>query len=153
MTNTVPHPAEGHSRRLLRVRDTIDRDFAQPWSVAELAAIALLSPTHFRRQFNALFGLPPLRYLQRRRIERAQDLLLGTDLEVTEIAGRVGYESLGTFTRIFTELVGDSPGRYRAGRGAAAVPACFVRSHVPLRFGEPHRFGEARGVQGHFGEA
>lgn len=141
MTNRVPHSAESHSRRLLRVKDTIDRDFAQPWSVAELAAIALLSPTHFRRRFIALFGLPPLRYLQRRRIERAQDLLLGTDLEVTEIAGRVGYDSLGTFTRIFTELVGDSPGRYRAGRGPAAAPGCFVRSRIPSR--GPGRFGEA----------
>src|SRR6516164_178743 len=105
---------EDRNRRMLRARDTMDRAFAQPLDVPALARVAHVSPAHFSRQFRATFGETPHRYLQRRRVERAMELLRETELSVTEICLDVGFHSLGTFSRIFREVVGESPTQYRA---------------------------------------
>jgi AraC-like DNA-binding protein len=108
----------------------MDRAFAQPLDVPALARVAHVSPAHFSRQFGTTFGETPHRYLQRRRVERAMELLRETDREVTEICLDVGWGSLGTFSRTFREIVGESPSSYRArfgGDGARLrVPACFA---------------------------
>lgn len=121
---------EERNRRMLRARDMMDRAFAKPLSLAELARAVHLSPSHFSRQFRATFGETPHRYLQRRRVERAMELLRETELPVTEICFDVGFNSLGTFSRTFTEIVGAPPSVYRtrfAVAGAAAfVPACWA---------------------------
>src|SRR3984893_18103155 len=97
---------EDRNRRMLRARDTMDRAFAQPLDVAALAHVAHVSPAHFSRQFRATFGETPHRYLQRRRVERAMELLRETHRPVTEICFDVGFNSLGTFTRTFRKIVG-----------------------------------------------
>ena len=121
---------EERNRRMLRARDTMDRAFAQPLDVPALARLTHLSPAHFSRQFRATFGETPHRYLQRRRVERAMELLRETNLPVTEICFDVGFNSLGTFTRTFREIVGQPASAYRerfAGDGAALrVPACWA---------------------------
>jgi AraC-like DNA-binding protein len=121
---------EERNRRMLRARDAMDRAFASPLDVPALARVAHVSPAHFSRQFRATFGEPPHRYLQRRRVERAMELLRETDRPVTEICFEVGFNSLGTFSRTFREVVGEPPSSYRsrfAGRGAALrVPACWA---------------------------
>ena len=99
---------------MLRARDTMDRAFAQPLDVPALARVAHVSPAHFSRQFRATFGETPHRYLQRRRVERAMELLRETDRPVTEICFDVGFNSLGTFSRTFRAIVGESPSAYRA---------------------------------------
>src|SRR6516225_7932576 len=104
---------EDSNRRLLRARDTMDRTYAQPLDVASLAEIACLSEAHFIRSFRATFGETPHRYLQRRRVERAMFLLRETDRSVTEICFDVGFTSLGTFSRTFSEIVGEPPTTYR----------------------------------------
>jgi AraC-like DNA-binding protein len=115
---------------MLRTRDTMDRAFAQPLDVPALARVAGTSPAHFSRQFRATFGESPHRYLQRRRVERAMELLRETERLVTEICFDVGFSSLGTFSRTFRAIVGESPSAYRArflGAGAALrVPACWA---------------------------
>ena len=80
----VSSGAEESNRRMLRVRDTMDRTYAQPLDIALLARIACLSPTHLIRTFRATFGETPHRYLQRRRVERAMYLLRATDRSVTD---------------------------------------------------------------------
>jgi AraC-like DNA-binding protein len=121
---------EDRNRRMLRARDTMDRAFAQPLDVPALARVAYVSPAHFSREFRATFGETPHRYLQRRRVERAMELLRETDRPVTEICLDVGFNSLGTFSRTFREVVGESPSRYRArfaGPGVSLrVPACWA---------------------------
>ncbi len=121
---------EDRNRRMLRARDTMDRAFAQSLDVPALARVAHVSPAHFSRQFRATFGETPHRYLQRRRVERAMELLRETDRSVTEICLDVGFRSLGTFSRVFAEIVGESPSTYRArfaAEGAALrVPACWA---------------------------
>jgi transcriptional regulator GlxA family with amidase domain len=121
---------EDRNRRMLRARDTMDRAFAQPLDVPALARVARVSPAHFSRQFRQTFGETPHRYLQRRRVERAMELLRETDRSVTEICFDVGWGSLGSFSRTFGEIVGEPPSVYRArfaGPGAALrVPACWA---------------------------
>jgi transcriptional regulator GlxA family with amidase domain len=121
---------EDRNRRMLRARDTMDRAFSKPLDVPALARVAHVSPAHFSRQFRATFGETPHRYLQRRRVERAMELLRETDGSVTDICLDVGFGSLGTFSRTFHEIVGDSPSSYRArfvADGAVLrVPACWA---------------------------
>ena len=116
---------------MLRARDTMDRAFAQPLDVPALARVAHVSPAHFSRQFRATFGETPHRYLQRRRVERAMELLRETDRPVTEICLDVGFHSLG-------HVQPDVPrGRRRVARGlplavrrpsgaALRIPACWA---------------------------
>jgi transcriptional regulator GlxA family with amidase domain len=115
---------------MLRTRDAMDRAFSQPLDVPSLARLAHVSPAHFSRQFRATFGETPHRYLQRRRVERAMELLRETDASVTEICFSVGFNSLGTFSRTFCAIVGEPPSAYRArfdANGAALrVPACWA---------------------------
>src|ERR1700712_5571814 len=120
----MAHAIEDRNRRMLRARDTMDRAFAQPLDVPALARVAHVSPAHFSRQFRTTFGESPHRYLQRRRVERAMELLRETDNAVTEICLDVGFNSLGTFSRTFHEIVGESPSAYRSGHGPVIVPGC-----------------------------
>ena len=135
MSRTV----EELNRRLLRARDLMDRTYAQPLDVAALAAAANMSQAHFTRSFRATFGETPHRYLQRRRVERAMYLLRSTDRDVTDICLDVGFGSLGTFSRTFSEIVGEPPSAYRRRGPLPAVPTCFA-----MRWSRPSSFGEAR---------
>jgi transcriptional regulator GlxA family with amidase domain len=117
---------EEANRRLLRARDAMDRTYAQPLDVPALAEVACVSEAHFIRTFRATFGETPHRYLQRRRVERAMFLLRETDRSVTDISLDVGFTSLGTFSRTFHQIVGQSPRRYRCGSERRLVPNCFT---------------------------
>ena len=117
-------------RVLRRARDQIDRGYAEPVDIATLAADAGYSLGHFIRAFQGVYGETPGRYRARRRVERACELLRSVNLTVTEICVLVGFTSMGTFSRRFTELVGKSPTAYRAAAasvgGPAPIPGCFV---------------------------
>lgn len=120
--------SEQHNRRLLRARDAMDARYAEPLDIAGLAAIALCSPAHFSRTFSRTFGEAPHRYLQRRRVERATFLLRETDHSVTDICVEVGFASLGTFSRTFRDIIGESPTAYRLRATPLPFPSCRVRA-------------------------
>jgi len=124
---------------MLRARDAMDRTYAQPLDIAHLARVASVSEAHFIRTFRATFGETPHRYLQRRRVERAMFLLRETDRSITAICMDVGFASLGTFSRTFSEIVGDTPTDYRNRKLVFAVPTCFSMSWM-----RPSSFGEAK---------
>ena len=113
---------------LRRARDLMDRAYAEPLSVAEMARAALMSTAHFSRRFRAAYGETPYGYLMTRRIERAKALLRG-GTSVTDTCFAVGCTSLGSFSSRFTEVVGETPSRYRALHAGAAdaLPACVSR--------------------------
>ena len=115
--------------RLRRVRDRIDREYAQPLDVEALARDASMSAGHLSRQFRLAYGESPYAYLMTRRIERAMALLRRGDLSVTEVCFTVGCPSLGTFSPRFSELVGMPPSTYRseAARGTAGLPPCVAK--------------------------
>ncbi len=124
-----------------RVRDHLDLHYADPVRLDELAALAGMSKFHLVRVFRTSYGETPIRYLTRRRIERAQDLLRYADLTVTEICMLVGFASLGSFSSRFTELVGESPVAYRnrwAARGGPWVPGCFLFMRGVSAISEKH---------------
>jgi AraC-like DNA-binding protein len=135
--------AEERNRRMLRARDAMDRTYAEPLDVPRLARVAGVSEAHFIRTFRATFGETPHRYLQRRRVERAMFLLRDSERSVTDVCFDVGFNSLGTFSRTFRDIVGVSPSTYRRRSDRAAVPNCFTMAWVrPSSFGEA---GEGRG--------
>ncbi len=124
--------------RLRQARDRMDRDYAQPLDVPALARIAHVSEAHFIRTFRATFGETPNRYLQRRRVERAMFLLRSGDRSVTDICMDVGFSSLGTFSRVFRDIVGEPPSVYRRRGPLPPVPTCFA-----MAWARPSSFGEA----------
>ena len=131
---------EDTNRRMLSARDAMDRSYAEPLDIPALARIAHVSRAHFIRTFQATFGETPHRYLQRRRVERAMYLLRATSRTVTEIRHEVGFTSLGTFSRTFSEILGESPSAYRRRLGPIPdVPSCFAMSWM-----RPSTFGEGR---------
>src|SRR6187401_1155783 len=131
---------------LRRVRDRIDREYAQPLYVETLAGGAHMSAGHFSREFRRAYGESPYAYLMTRRIERAMSLLRRGDLSVTEVCFAVGCSSLGTFSTRFTELVGVPPSTYRRDEAGAiaGMPAC-----VEKQVTRPVRNREARVTEAH----
>jgi AraC-like DNA-binding protein len=126
---------------LRRVRDRIDREYAQPLDVEALARGAHMSAGHLSRQFKLAYGESPYSYLMTRRVERAMALLRRGDLSVTDVCFAVGCSSLGTFSTRFTELVGMSPSAYRS--EAAKAPGEIV-SCISKQVTRPVRNREAR---------
>ncbi|HJT95159.1 MAG TPA: helix-turn-helix transcriptional regulator [Mycobacterium sp.] len=130
MTST---PAEAQRLRdlklLRRVRDRMDREYAQPLDVEALARGVNMSAGHLSRQFKLAYGESPYSYLMTRRIERAMALLRLGDMSVTEVCFAVGCQSLGTFSTRFTELVGMPPSAYREQtvRVTEGMPPCIAK--------------------------
>ena len=132
----VPEQRLSDLARLRRVRDRIDREYAQPLDVEALARDAHMSAGHLSRQFRLAFGESPYSYLMTRRIERAMALLRRGDLSVTEVCFEVGCASLGTFSTRFTELVGVPPSAYRRDEASATdgMPPCVAKQVTkPIR--------------------
>jgi AraC-like DNA-binding protein len=115
--------------RLRRVRDRMDREYAQPLDVEALARGANMSAGHLSREFRLAYGESPYGYLMTRRIERAMALLRRGDLSVTDACFAVGCSSLGTFSTRFRELVGMSPSAYRRdpARATLGMPSCVAK--------------------------
>jgi AraC-like DNA-binding protein len=114
--------------RLRRVRDRMDRDYAQPLDVESLARGVHMSAGHLSREFRKAYGESPYQYLMTRRIERAMTLLRRGDLSVTDVCFEVGCSSLGTFSTRFAALVGVSPSTYRKeARALTGVPSCETK--------------------------
>src|SRR3954466_2637503 len=126
---------------LRRVRDRIDREYAQPLDVEALARGVNMSAGHLSREFKLAYGEAPYSYLMTRRIERAMALLRRGDMSVTDVCFTVGCQSLGTFSTRFTELVGVPPSVYRqqAEEWVAGIPSCVVK-----QVSRPIRNREAR---------
>ena len=121
---------------LRRVRDRIDREYAQPLDVEALARGVYMSAGHLSRQFRRAYGESPYSYLLTRRIERAMALLRRGDLSVTEVCLEVGCSSLGTFSTRFSKLVGVPPSLYRrqAARTTAGIAPCVAKQVTrPIR--------------------
>ena len=121
---------------LRRVRDRIDKQYAEPLDVEALARGVHMSAGHLSREFKLAYGESPYGYLMTRRIERAMALLRGGEASVTEVCFAVGCSSLGTFSTRFTELVGMPPSIYRrqaAGDTAGMAPCVAKQVTRPVR--------------------
>jgi AraC-like DNA-binding protein len=122
--------------RLRRVKDRIDREYAQPLDVEALARGAHMSSGHLSREFKRAYGESPYGYLMTRRIERAMMLLRRGGMSVTDVCFAVGCQSLGTFSTRFAELVGMPPSVYKenAGDATLGIPSCVAKQVTrPIR--------------------
>jgi len=139
MPNVTTRPAASQDVSdlvwLRRVRDRIDREYAQPLDVEALARGAHMSAGHLSRQFKLAYGESPYGYLMTRRIERAMAMLRRGDMSVTDVCFAVGCSSLGTFSTRFTELVGVPPSVYRQDAVATlGMPSCVAKQVTrPIR--------------------
>jgi AraC-like DNA-binding protein len=122
--------------RLKRVIDYIDANLGEPITLADLAAATALSPMHFAAQFRMSTGVRPREYLLRRRVERAQELLLQPDSSIVDVALSVGFQTQSHFTTVFKRFVGDTPHQWRRS------------NHGELHYWQEqdHRGSEARGL-------
>ena len=111
-------------RRLCRARDLL-REAREPApTIEQLAREVRISPFHFIRQFEAVFGVTPHQFRIASRIELAKTLLAGSDYSVTDVCMEVGFSSLGSFSTLFAQRVGETPSAYRRRiRALIAVPA------------------------------
>ena len=138
MSERAPHLDD--LARLRRIRDRIDREYAEPLNLDVLARDEHMSSGHLSRQFKKAFGEAPYSYLMTRRIERAMALLRLGEMSVTEVCFAVGSSSLGTFSSRFSELVGMSPSEFRdevarnPDLDLDGIPACIAKQVTrPIR--------------------
>ncbi len=133
-----PDTVEFHARAVQRVISTVRERLDDSISLKEMAALAYMSRFHFNRTFRQITGLPPRRFLSALRVQSATRMLLDTDHSVTDICLDVGYNSLGTFIRRFSEVLGISPMRLRSKAGSSATePTVVGRIQVPVSFSGP----------------
>ena len=121
------------ARQLLRARDLVDARYFDELTVADMAAAATMSPSHFSRRFRHTFGESPHQYLLTRRLERAAALLRTSDRSVTDICFAVGWNSVGSFTTSFRRVFGLTPLAYRSSFPPAEswlrIPRCVAQSY------------------------
>src|SRR5436305_13305219 len=148
----IPGPARSHAgtelshhraveRVITAMRQRLDDDF----SLEEMANVAYMSPFHFNRIFRQLTGVPPCQFMSALRLESARRLLLTTRLSVTDVCLEVGYSSLGTFVRRFTDLTGLSPRNLRRLARSPIYPEpapepCPLHTGIPGRVAGPADF-------------
>ena len=109
-----PATREEIHRRIHVARDYMDACFTDDISLARLSGIACLSPHHLLRQFKSFFKITPRQYLIRKRLEEACALLIRTDLKVSDVCRRVGFEDRSSFSRLFTAYYKQSPSEFRS---------------------------------------
>jgi AraC-like DNA-binding protein len=107
--------------KLRRVADHIDANLGGELTLGELSGVVHMSPFHFARLFKRKAGVAPHRFVVRRRVDRAIELLAGGELPIGEIARLVGYATPSHFTTVFRRITGVTPTEYRrvAGSGPA----------------------------------
>jgi AraC family transcriptional regulator len=137
-------------RRILLARDFMESGLDRPLSIAEIASVACFSPFHFLRSFKAVFGETPHQYLTRRRIERAESLLMNTDMSVTAICFALGFESLGSFSTLFRRHAGLSPERFRFRHRVTPGRVTIVRTPELLPDGEGRQAPAERLIESNF---
>lgn len=102
-----------HRRAVERVITSARERLCEPISLHDMSRVAYLSAFHFNRVFHQITGLPPAKFISAMRLDEAKRLLLNTNLSITDICFEVGYNSLSTFTRRFTQRVGLGPREFR----------------------------------------
>jgi AraC-like DNA-binding protein len=102
-----------HRRAVERVITSARERLCEPISLRDMSRVAYLSTFHFNRVFHQITGLPPAKFISAMRLDEAKRLLLNTDRSITDISFEVGYNSLSTFTRRFTQRVGLGPREFR----------------------------------------
>ncbi len=119
-------------RNLCQARDLLAEISEQRLSVQQIARHACMSPFHFIRQFDALFGLTPHQFRIKSRLDRAKMLLAAGNHSVTDVCMEVGFSSLGSFSDLFARRTGATPSAYqRRARVLVQIPGAFPQQLFP----------------------
>src|SRR5690349_13985341 len=119
-------------RNLCRARDLLSEVQESRMSIADVAREAAISPYHFIRQFEAVFGVTPHQYRIRRRLDLAKQLLAAGQHSVTDVCMEVGFSSLGSFSALFAQRIGVPPSAYRRRlRAMVQVPGRLPWELIP----------------------
>ena len=141
MHDVRPATTAAHHEAVERVIRVMHDRLNEPLTLQEMSRIAYISPYHFNRIFRNITGIPPTQFLYALRLETAKRLLLTTNTSVTNVCFDVGYNSLGTFIRRFTGLVGLSPNRFRS-------LAKHASESLPLPASSPKSASSSAGISG-----
>jgi len=118
--------------RICRARELLGEVREQPLSIKDVAREIRMSPFHFIRQFEALFGLTPHQFRIQSRLDQAKLLLASGQLSVTDVCMEVGFSSLGSFSYLFARRIGTTPSAYqRRARVMVQVPYAFPQELFP----------------------
>lgn len=122
-----------HMKQMQLARRILDKEYTTAITIEQLSREIALSPYYLIRLFRSVYKQTPHQYLIQLRIKKAKDLLINSNLSVTEICAVVGYESLGSFSALFYKTVGVSPSIYRANSQAIQkstyIPLCTCFRH------------------------
>jgi AraC-like DNA-binding protein len=119
-------------RRLCRARELLAELPERPLRVDDIAAEVEISPFHFIRQFESVFGVTPHQFRIARRLELAKGLLAQGDRSITDVCMEVGFSSLGSFSTLFARRVGEAPSAFqRRMRVMVPVPGVIPAALVP----------------------
>ena len=122
-----------HYESVQRVIAAMQNQLDQPMTLEELAKIGFASRWHFNRTFRQITGVPPLQFFYALRIEAAKRMLTDTQKKVIDICYEVGYQSVGTFTRRFADVLGHSPIQFRKLTRGRTPPSPYVQSSTQDR--------------------
>ncbi len=122
-----------HCESVQRVISVMQNQLDQPMTLQELARIGFASPWHFNRTFRQVTGVPPLQFFYALRLEAAKRLLTDTQKKVIDICYEVGYQSVGTFTRRFADVLGHSPMQFRKLTRGRTRPSPYLQSDAQNR--------------------
>jgi AraC-like DNA-binding protein len=122
-----------HNKQAQLARRILDGGYTTPITIEQLSHEVALSPYYLIRLFRRIYKRTPHQYLIQLRIARAKELLSSSDLSITEICAEVGFESLGSFSTLFSKTVGISPSAYRLSsqrmRQSVYIPLCICQLH------------------------
>lgn len=107
--------------RLVRAFDIMSSDLSQPHNLDDLARHSGMSRSSFASHFSKTFGIAPMEFLRRARLQQAQDLLRSSELAVETIARRIGFSSRSAFSRAFKASLGQDPSEWRRAQQALTL--------------------------------
>lgn len=100
-------------KRLIRVLDYIDEHIHEPISIEQLADLTFLSKDHLIRLFKKHMNDTPVKYINRKKIEKAQLMMLLDDSSIQEMSFTLGFENISYFNRLFKKMTGETPTSYK----------------------------------------
>jgi len=139
--------AASYQGGVVRVIQAMKGHLDEPFSLKSMAKVAYSSPYHFIRTFRRITGIPPCQYLWALRLEVATRLLTATEDSVLNVCYDVGYSSLGTFSRRFTELFGIPPGCFRTLSRATSAHQAYLEEAIQQTSGRETEIPEGQPAQ------
>lgn len=127
----LDNPEDYIPEYIRKSKDILDNKLTQTFSLDELADELQVNKYRLCREFSKYYNMPPLRYLNHKKIEKSKELLFGTNLTITEISTRLGIENVNHFIQLFKKETGATPLAYKQ-----EAPSSIRELHSPYKPGD-----------------